>query len=147
MYFRLLGANSLHVKAENERFTAAGSRCCQNLKYENFTSSFGRLRQKMALKRVLHVQHDYFPSFNQLNHIFSALSLSLPLSSSNLKLPFMKLRRTGRNLFSAIPLFSSRGLRMRLLVISASFSKRVYMRTVQILFARTIYQASLSKRD
>ena len=37
-----------------------------NLKYENFTSSFGRLRQKVALKSVLHVQNDYFPSFNQL---------------------------------------------------------------------------------
>ena len=62
----MLGTNSFHVKAKNERFTAAGSRCRNNLKYENFTSSFGRLRQKIALKSVLHVQHDYFPSFNQL---------------------------------------------------------------------------------
>ena len=47
-HFCLLGTNSFHVKAENERFTAAGSRCRQNFKYENFTPSFGRLRQKFA---------------------------------------------------------------------------------------------------
>ena len=36
VHFRLLGTNGLHVKAKNERFTAAGSRCRQNLKYLNF---------------------------------------------------------------------------------------------------------------
>ena len=37
VHFRLLGTNSFHVKAKNERFTAASSRCRQqNLKYENF---------------------------------------------------------------------------------------------------------------
>ena len=35
-----------HVKAKNERFTVASSRCRQNLKYENFTSLSGRLHQK-----------------------------------------------------------------------------------------------------
>ena len=69
----------------NERFTAASFRCHQNLKYENFTSSFGRLRQNIAPKSVPHVQHDYFSSFNQSNHCFVALSLTLP--SLNLKLP------------------------------------------------------------
>ena len=67
VHFRLLGTNSFHVKAENEGFTAAGFRCRQNLKYENFTSSFGRLRQTIALKSVLQVQNDYFSSFNKLN--------------------------------------------------------------------------------
>ena len=38
-------------------FTAAGLRCRQNLIYEKFTLSFGRLRQKTALKSV---PHDYF---------------------------------------------------------------------------------------
>ena len=33
-YFRFLGTNGFHVKKENERFTALGSRCRQNLKYE-----------------------------------------------------------------------------------------------------------------
>ena len=60
VYFRLLGTNGFHVKAKNERFTAASSRCRQNLKYENFTSSFGRLRQNIAPKSVSHVQHAYF---------------------------------------------------------------------------------------
>ena len=59
-------------------FTAAGSRCRQKLKYENLTSSFGRLRQKVAPKSVPHVQYDYFPLFNQPNHRFVALSLPLP---------------------------------------------------------------------
>ena len=50
--FRLFGSSSFHVKAKNERFTAACSRCRQNLKYENFTSSFARLRQNIAPKSV-----------------------------------------------------------------------------------------------
>ena len=66
--FRLLATNGFRVKAKKERFTAASSRCRQNLKYENFASSFGRLRQNIAPKSVLHVQHDYFSSFNQSNH-------------------------------------------------------------------------------
>ena len=85
LLFRLLGTNGFHVKAKNERFTATSSRCRQNLKYENFTSSFGRLRQNIAPKSVPHVQHDCFSSFNQSNHWFVVLSLTLP--SSNLKPP------------------------------------------------------------
>ena len=60
VHFCLLGTNGFHVEAKNERFTAASSHCRQNLKYENFASSFGRLRQKIAPKSVPHVQHDYF---------------------------------------------------------------------------------------
>ena len=41
----LIGTNSVSVKAESERFTAAGSRFGENLKFENFASSFRRLRQ------------------------------------------------------------------------------------------------------
>ena len=66
--FRLLATNGFRVKAKEERFTAASSRCRQNLKYENFPSPFGRLRQNNARKSVPHVQHDYFSSFNQSNH-------------------------------------------------------------------------------
>ena len=84
VHFHLLDTNVFHVNAKNERFTAASFRCRQNLKYENFMSSFGRLRQNIAPKSVLHVQHDHFSSFNQWNYWFVALSLTLP--SSNLKL-------------------------------------------------------------
>ena len=52
--------NDFHVKAEYKRFAAADSSCRQNLKYENFMSSFGRLRQQITPKRVL---HDYFSYF------------------------------------------------------------------------------------
>ena len=76
VHFRLLGTNGYHVEAKNETFTDANSRC-QNLKYKNSTSSFGWLRQKIGLKSVPHVQHDY--------HWFVALTLPLP--SSFLKLP------------------------------------------------------------
>jgi len=34
VHFRLLGTNVFHVKLKNEGFTAASSRCRQNLKYE-----------------------------------------------------------------------------------------------------------------
>ena len=56
------------VKAKNERFSVAGSCCRQNLKCENFTSLFGRLREKIAPKSVPYGQHDYYSSFNQSNH-------------------------------------------------------------------------------
>ena len=68
VHFRMLGTNGIHVKAENERFSAEGSRYRQNLKFENFTSSFGRLRRKIEPRSVPHVQHDYFSSLNQSNH-------------------------------------------------------------------------------
>ena len=58
MCFRLLSTNSVRVNAENEKFTGMGSRC-QNLKDKNFMSSFGRLRQKIALKSLPHVHHHY----------------------------------------------------------------------------------------
>ena len=60
VHFRLLGTNGFHVKAKNGRFTAAGSRCRQNLKYVNLASLFGRYVKKNAAKSVPHVQHDYF---------------------------------------------------------------------------------------
>ena len=68
MHFRVFGTNGFHAKAKNEGFTAASSRCRQNLKYENFMSLFGRLRRKIPPKSVPYVQHDYFSSFNQSNN-------------------------------------------------------------------------------
>ena len=84
VYSRLLGTNGFHAKARNERFTAASSRCRQNLKDENFTSSFARLRKNNAPQSVLHLQHEYFSPFNQSNYWF--LALSLTLLPSNLEL-------------------------------------------------------------
>ena len=53
-----------------------------NLKFGNFTLSFGRLRQRNVLKCVPHGQHDYFSSFNQWDHCV----LASLLPSSLLKL-------------------------------------------------------------
>ena len=50
MHFCLLGTNGFYVKAKNERFTALGSSCRQNLKYENsrrhLVEHFKELHQK-----------------------------------------------------------------------------------------------------
>ena len=51
-----------------------------------FTLIFGRLRERIELKCVPHVQRDYFCLFNQSDHCFLASSLPLPLSL--LKLPY-----------------------------------------------------------
>ena len=83
LHFRLLGKNGFHIKAKSERFTTASSRCCQNLKYENFTLTFCRLSHNIAPKSVPHVQHNYFSSFNKSNLWFVALP------SSNLKFPIV----------------------------------------------------------
>ena len=48
--FRLLGTSGFRAKARYQRFTAASSRCLQNLEHENFTSSLGRLRENIAQK-------------------------------------------------------------------------------------------------
>ena len=74
------GRSAVEVNIENERFTVMCSRFGQNLKLGNFTLSFGRLRQRIVLKCVPHVQHDYFSSFNQSDHCFLASSLPLPVA-------------------------------------------------------------------
>ena len=46
--FHLNGTNyGCHVRAENERFTAAGLRCGQNLISGNFAVLFAKLRKEM----------------------------------------------------------------------------------------------------
>ena len=57
----------------------------KTLNLDIVTFLFGRLRQRIVLKCVPHVQHDYFSAFNQSDHRF--LASSLPLPSSLLKLP------------------------------------------------------------
>ena len=78
----------------------------KTLNLEIFTLSFGRLRQTIVLKCVLHVQHDYFSSFNQSDHCFLASSLWLP--SSPLKLPDLPIvddgEGRGRNPVPTLPL-------------------------------------------
>ena len=60
VHFPLLGTSVFHVKAKNESFTAASWRCRQNLKYENFTSSFRRLRQHIHQKRAARAARLFF---------------------------------------------------------------------------------------
>ena len=66
------GSSAVEVNTENERFTVVYSRY---LKFGSSTLSFGRLRRRIALECVPHVQHDYFSSFNQSDHCFLASSL------------------------------------------------------------------------
>ena len=76
VYFRLLGTNGSHVKAKNERLRATGSCCRQNLKYEKFTSSFDRLRQKNCTKKRDARVTQLFSSFNQSNQSYHDTNLS-----------------------------------------------------------------------
>ena len=71
VYFRLFGTNAFHSKAENERFSAAGSCCRKNLKRENYPSSFGRLRQKFncTKKRAARAARFFFFFFHSTNKI------------------------------------------------------------------------------
>ena len=62
--FKWTGISAVEVNIENERITVACSRC-ENLKFRNFTLSFSSSRQRIVLKCMPHVQHDYFSSFNQ----------------------------------------------------------------------------------
>ena len=55
------GRRAVEFNIENERSTVRRSGCRWNLKFGYFTLSFGRLRQRILLKCVLHVQHDYCP--------------------------------------------------------------------------------------
>ena len=107
--FAYISTNGFHAKAKNERFTAASFRCRQNLKYEDFTSPFGRLRQtpfgrlrqNIAPKSVPHVQQDYFSSFNQSNHWFVPLSLTLPWSNLKLRALLLWMCLRGLNTVSS----------------------------------------------
>ena len=50
VFFQSIGTNGFHIKAENERFSTVGSPCRENIEFENFTSSFGRLPNKNCTK-------------------------------------------------------------------------------------------------
>ena len=50
LHFRLLGTNGFHVKAKNERYTAASLGCCQNLK--NFNMKISRCRLADYIKKL-----------------------------------------------------------------------------------------------
>ena len=64
--------------------------------------SFGRLRQRILLKCVPHVQHDYFSPLNQSDHCFLASSRPLPLLSSLLKI-IQNIVRLFHPLFFTVP--------------------------------------------
>ena len=50
VYFCLLAAKDFRVKTKNGRFTSTGSRCRKKLQYENLTSLFCKLGQKLPQK-------------------------------------------------------------------------------------------------
>ena len=75
VFCSLIGRNGFDLKLENERFTAAESRCRESFNFGNFRLLFCRLRQRNEPKCVAHVQHD---CFNQSNYCFVAFSFSLP---------------------------------------------------------------------
>ena len=68
--FHLFGTKPFRVKAENEIFSAACLR--QNLRVQNFMTSFGTLRQRNVRTCVL---HDYFSWFNKSYDSFVVLKV------------------------------------------------------------------------
>ena len=60
VHFRLPCTNGFHAKAKNERFIAAGSRCRQYLKNENFTSSFADYVKICTKKRAARAARLFF---------------------------------------------------------------------------------------
>ena len=60
----------------------------ETFKFRNFTLSFGRLRQRIVLKCVPHVQHDYFFAFNHsmIQPIRSLFSGVVPATAVALKI-------------------------------------------------------------
>ena len=50
VHFRLIGADGFHVRDKNERFTAAGSRCRQNLKYVIWQTTSQNCTKKRAAR-------------------------------------------------------------------------------------------------
>ena len=61
--------------------TAKINRLKKVLEIGNFTLSSGRLRQRIGLRCVPHVQHDYISSFNQSDRCFLASSLTSTFKS------------------------------------------------------------------
>lgn len=57
--FYVLGTHGFHGKAENEKLTAAGSRCRENLKYKSFMS-FARLHKKCTKDRAARAEQLFF---------------------------------------------------------------------------------------
>ena len=60
VYFRWPATNGFRLKAENGRFTVAGLRYPQNLKYEISRRHLPDYVKKLLPECAPHVQHDYF---------------------------------------------------------------------------------------
>ena len=52
MSFNLVGTNGFRIKAEKETFSDMGLHFRQNLKFDNFTSSFGRTSNNFREERA-----------------------------------------------------------------------------------------------
>ena len=65
----------------------------ETVKFGNSTLSFARLRQRIVLKCVPHVQHDYFSSFIQpIRLLFSGVVVAVAVAS------LLKLRKITKHL-------------------------------------------------
>ena len=77
--------NVVEFNIENERLSGGVDVVVKTLSLEISRCRLRRLCQRILIKWVPHVQHDYFSSFNQSEHCF--LALSLPFRSSLAKTP------------------------------------------------------------
>ena len=81
VYFRLLGTNGFHVKAENEEFTAVGSLRRQNLKRE-LTQPRRRRQQDRHKFAYLTMKNSSFARFARAVFIFDISPTFLVLSAT-----------------------------------------------------------------
>ena len=79
VHFHLSGTKDFHVKAENERFPVVGLRCHQNLKYENFMSSFGRLCQKIAPRGMTCSMISFLHSSDHIISLICGIVVAIPV--------------------------------------------------------------------
>ena len=80
------------------------SRCRQTLIWK-FHVVIWRIRQRILLKCVPHVQHDYFSSLNQSDNC--SLTTSLPMLSSLLKFPIITVKKIAKLTFRILALRQS----------------------------------------
>ena len=81
VYFRLLGTNGFHLKAENEKFTAVGSLRRHNLKRE-LTQPRRRRQQERHKFAYLTMKNNSFARFARAVFIFDISQTFLVLSAT-----------------------------------------------------------------
>ena len=77
-----IGTNCFHINEENERYTATGSRCRQNLKFKIFKLPFDIPREKNCSRRRAARAARLFFLIQPITSLICAILLSVSLNAS-----------------------------------------------------------------